>query len=137
MGLLDEVAKGLSGAIATGAAHPEVVNAVLDHLGNKNSGGLAGLVQTFESKGLGDVIQSWVGSGPNLPISAEQIQQVLGSSALTQLAQKAGVSPQVAASTLASVLPTMVDKLSPGGTIQHELLQDGLNLLKTRLAAQK
>jgi uncharacterized protein YidB (DUF937 family) len=100
---------------------------------NNHPGGLPGLLQSFHEKGLGDVFSSWVGTGQNLPISAEQIQSVLGSDQVKQLAAKAGISPDLAGSSLAQLLPTLVDKLTPNGQIpQHSnLLQTGMDLLQS------
>src|SRR6185295_8967848 len=96
--------------------------------------GLSGLLQTLEQNGLGQVAASWVGSGQNLPISAEQIESVLGSAQIGQLAQQAGVPQSQASSLIAALLPSLVDHLTPSGTIQHTLLEEGINLLRSRLA---
>jgi len=80
-------------------------------------GGLQGLVQSFHDKGLGSVVSSWVGTGQNLPISADQIHQVLGSDTVKQLAASAGISPDLAGSSIAQLLPTIVDKLTPSGQV--------------------
>jgi uncharacterized protein YidB (DUF937 family) len=85
---------------------------------NSHPGGLSGLVQTFHDKGLGGIASSWVGTGQNLPISADQITQVLGNSALLQqFAAKAGISPQDASAKLAQYLPMIVDHLTPQGKV--------------------
>ncbi|MFI5183257.1 MAG: YidB family protein [Vicinamibacteria bacterium] len=140
MGLLDELL-AQAGATATAAGpaatpHADLAKAVLDMLGNQQGGGLAGLAQTFQQKGLGDVMSSWVSNGPNQPISADQVQHGLGGDLLTQLSQKVGVSPAVAASALTVVLPMIVNKLTPQGSVpaQHSLLQDGIALLQSQLA---
>ena len=80
-------------------------------------GGLQGLVQSFHDKGLGAVASSWVGTGQNLPIAADQIHQVLGSDQVKALAAKAGISPDVAGSAIAQLLPGIVDKLTPNGQV--------------------
>ncbi|MFM1992088.1 MAG: hypothetical protein RJA99_5045 [Pseudomonadota bacterium] len=80
-------------------------------------GGLGGLIQAFERNGLGDVAQSWVGTGQNLPVSPEQLQQVLGGDVIGGLARQLGLSPQQASSGLADVLPQLVDRLTPQGTL--------------------
>jgi uncharacterized protein YidB (DUF937 family) len=85
-----------------------------------NSGGLSGLLGKFQQGGLGDLVQSWVGTGSNLPISAEQIQQVLGSGALGDIASKLGIQPEQAAGELSQALPNVVDKLTPGGQLPAE-----------------
>ena len=67
---------------------------VLEMLTSQQTGGLQGLVQSFTQNGLGHIASSWVGTGPNLPVSSDQLQNALGSDALNSLAQKAGI-PQV------------------------------------------
>ena len=140
MGLLDELLAAAGTAPAAGgsagANHADLATAVLDMIGNKQTGGLAGLAQNFEQKGLGDLMSSWVSSGPNQPISADQVQHGLGGDVLTQLSQKVGVSPAVAASALTVILPMIVNKLTPQGSLpqQHSLLEDGIALLQSQLA---
>jgi uncharacterized protein YidB (DUF937 family) len=138
MGLLDELLAEAGGAAAASAAtpHADVAKAVLDMLGSQQGGGLAGLSQTFQQKGLGDLMSSWISNGPNKPISADQVQHGLGGDLLTQLSQKVGVSPAVAASALTVVLPMIVNKLTPQGSVpqQHSFLQDGIALLQSQLA---
>ena len=88
--------------------------------GQGAAGGVTGLVEAFQKGGLGEVAQSWVSSGPNQAISAEQIQAVLGSGAIGQFAEKLGVDPQVGAAKLAELLPGLVDGLTPGGQLPTE-----------------
>jgi uncharacterized protein YidB (DUF937 family) len=80
-------------------------------------GGLQGLVQNFHEKGLGAIATSWVSNGQNLPISADQIHQVLGSDQVKALAAKCGISPDLAGGAIAQLLPGIVDKLSPNGQV--------------------
>jgi uncharacterized protein YidB (DUF937 family) len=82
-----------------------------------NKGGLTGLVSMFTQGGLGHLVSSWISTGQNLPISASQITQVLGSQQLNQLAAKAGLSPQAAGAGLAQLLPSLVDRLTPDGKL--------------------
>lgn len=109
MGILDNLANAVGGG-----ANP--VAAITDLLQNQE-GGLAGLVQGFEQKGLGQIAQSWVGTGANLPVSAEQIQSVIGSGPLAAIAQKLGLDPQQAASQVSALLPQLVDHLTPDGVL--------------------
>lgn len=93
-------------------------------------GGIQGLVQKFSQGGLGDVVQSWVSTGQNLPVSPQQITQVLGQADLGALAQGLGVSPDAAAQQLSGALPDLVDKLTPNGAIEGgDLMQQGMALL--------
>jgi uncharacterized protein YidB (DUF937 family) len=107
MGLLD----GLIGG-AAGAGLITVVNGLIE-----KHGGLQGIVAQFQQQGLGPTIQSWVGTGENLPISPEQIRQALGSDTVQQLAAKLGIPPDQLAAKLSEVLPQAVDKMTPGGKL--------------------
>jgi len=100
---------------------------------NSQPGGLSGLVQQFHDKGMSAVVTSWVGTGQNLPISAEQLQSVLGSEQVKELAAKAGISPDAVSSHLAQLLPLVVDKLTPNGQVPQgggSLLEEGMGMLK-------
>ena len=63
------------------------------------------------------MIASWVGTGQNLPVSASQLQDVLGSDVLSQFAQQLGLPPGEAAGQLSQILPQVVDKLTPNGQL--------------------
>jgi uncharacterized protein YidB (DUF937 family) len=87
-------------------------------------------------------VTSWVGTGQNLPISADQIQHVLGSEQVKELAAKAGISSDAASSHLAQLLPMLIDKITPNGqlaecapstspsTSTSSMLEAGLDMLK-------
>jgi len=107
MGMLD----GLLGGIA-GGAMMSVVNSVLEQ-----HGGLQGVIGQFERNGLGATVQSWVGSGPNEPISPDEVHRTLGPELLQQLSEKSGLSVQDLAEKLSQVLPQAVDRLTPNGAI--------------------
>ena len=119
MGLFDSVVGAIqsqagqpqSGGAAGGDMMSTVMALVNEH------GGIAGLVEKFTAGGMGEQVASWVGTGQNLPISAEQIQSVLGSSAVQNIAAKMGIDPNTAASVMASFLPQAVDTLTPGGQL--------------------
>lgn len=121
MGLLDSVIGAIGSGAGTGAAggQGELLNAVIGLLGSGNGagGGLAGLVQQFQQGGLGDVVASWVSTGQNLPVSAEQLTQVLGSDTIGQLAQQLGLSNGDVAGQLSQLLPQLVDRLTPNGQL--------------------
>lgn len=126
MGILDSIASQVLG----GAPKSDLINAVVGMLGNQSSGGIGGLVQQFASKGLGDIVNSWVSTGQNLPVTPGQIQQGLGDNVISQLAAKVGLSPDQAASHLSQILPQVVDKLTPDGKVpQGDLLSKGLGAL--------
>lgn len=130
MGLLDSVVGALSGG-QSGGDNP-LLNIVMQLVNNPQTGGLGGLLQSFQQGGLGDVVNSWVSTGQNLPISAEQIQSVLGGGQLQNIAAQLGVSPEQASGGLADLLPQVVDKLTPNGQLPEggDLLAQGLDMLK-------
>jgi uncharacterized protein YidB (DUF937 family) len=75
------------------------------------------VVSEFEKNGLGATVQSWVGSGPNQPISPDEVHKVLGPELLQRLSEKSGLSVQDLAQKLSHRLPEAVDKLTPDGTV--------------------
>ncbi|HWB95831.1 MAG TPA: YidB family protein [Bryobacteraceae bacterium] len=130
MSLFDDVIGQFTGGATSGGGGQGLVPLVLELLSNRQ-GGISGLLQAFHQNGLGQIASSWIGTGENLPISAEQIQQVFGSEQIQAFAQKAGVAPEAASSQLAGVLPAIVDKLSPNGEVpQGDLTSTGLELLQ-------
>ena len=87
----------------------------------------------FAQSGFDQQAQSWVSNGQNLPISAEQITQVLGSGKLQDIAKQLGIDHADAAGGLADLLPQVVNHLTPNGAVQDDLVQQGLSLLKGKL----
>jgi uncharacterized protein YidB (DUF937 family) len=127
MGLLDSVKSVLGGG--SGNKHPDLMSTVLNLVGGQ-SGGLDGFVKQFAAKGLGDVAQSWVSTGKNLPISPDQLKSVLGSDVVKGLASKVGMDSNALTSQLSNLLPQVVDKLTPDGKIpQGDIVSQGMNLL--------
>ena len=123
MGLLDSLVGALGQA--QGRGQPDLLNAVIGMLGNDSAvGGLAGLAAKFQQGGMGDVLQSWVGTGQNLPVSPEQLNSVLGNDTIGALARQLGLNPDDAAGALSQLLPQVVDQLTPGG----ELPQGGMDV---------
>jgi len=102
----------------SGGSHPEgMLEAVTTMLNDPRIGGLQGLVTTFQQGGMGGVIATWIGTGQNQPISADQLQSVLGNEHLQAIANQLGLNPQEVAGHLAQLLPQVVDKLTPNGAI--------------------
>src|SRR5215472_6677222 len=114
MGLFDEVKSlaGLGGS-ASPEQHAGAVSAVMEYINSPQVGGISGLQQMFQQKGLGGVVSSWIGTGQNQPISSEQLQGVLHSEALQNAARKAGMDPSQLAGVMSQLLPHVVDKLTP------------------------
>ena len=95
-----------------GALLPVLIGLVSN---NGQTGGLGGLAEKFNQAGLGDVLGSWIGTGPNTPITADQLGSVLGGDLMNQFATRLGMSETDAAGQLAQGLPDLIDRLTPQG----------------------
>jgi uncharacterized protein YidB (DUF937 family) len=123
MGLLDGVLGNVLGSVMGGGQQQQanpMLNIVLGMLANNSGqqgggGGLGGMLQQFQQAGMGDVIGSWIGKGDNLPISADQLQSVLGSGALGDIAKQLGMSQGETAGQLSQILPDIINQLTPNG----------------------
>ncbi len=118
MGLLEGVA---------GAGAFALVNKLInDH------GGLQGVMNTLQQKGLGGAVESWIGTGANQAVTPDQMHQALGQDKINELAKQAGMTPEQVTQQLATHLPNAVDKLTPNGQMpqSNDLLQSGLAALK-------
>jgi uncharacterized protein YidB (DUF937 family) len=105
-GLLGGVANSQLGGVLAGAA-----------AGTAVSGGLDSLLNQFRNAGLGQHAESWVGNGQNMPITADQINSVIGQGKIAEIAQQAGIDPAQMSQLLAQALPHLIDKLTPGGQV--------------------
>jgi uncharacterized protein YidB (DUF937 family) len=123
MGILDDLlGKELGGLAGTAMKNPQIISAILSMLSTKDASvggnaGLGGLVQAFQGKGMGDLISSWISTGPNPSVSESQITDVLGKDTIDQFANKAGVPAAAAGGLLASLLPAVIDRLTPQGHV--------------------
>lgn len=116
MGLLDQLKAQAESAVQKFAGeHPQLGQEVMNLV--HGGGGLNGLVQQFNSGGLGHLIQSWISTGPNQPATAQQIQQALGGDRLRQMAARVGLDPNVVAQKLSTILPQVVNHLTPNGQL--------------------
>lgn len=134
MGLFDTVVgalKGQSGEAGTG----NLLDSIIGMINHPETGGLAGLVQKISEGGLGEQVASWVSTGKNLPVSAEQIQSALSSSGLQDIAAKFGINTNEVAGQLSGLLPQIIDKLTPDGKIPDsgDLAQQALSGLSNLL----
>ena len=108
MGILDGILGGvIGGEVAS------LTNAFIE-----KHGGVQGIVDQLQKQGLGATVQSWIGNGPNRPISADQLHQAFGAEGLKDLAAKAGLSTQDLATKLSTILPQVIDKLTPDGKVR-------------------
>ena len=121
---------GLAGMLGTLLSNPQLLQVITGLLANDGAqGGLGGLMGKFQQAGLGDVLGSWVGSGPNQPISGNQLTAVLGSDVMADLAASLGTDTGAAAGQLSQVLPGLIDQLTPSGAAPQEGLGNGGELM--------
>jgi uncharacterized protein YidB (DUF937 family) len=121
MGILDSLENSPAFRGVLGQLEAAVIPAVLSEvLGSKDGqGGLSAIVAKLQQAGLGDQVKSWIGNGQNLPITADQLQQALGSDTAKQLAARFNIPLDQLAKVLAQQLPLAVDHASPNGTLPH------------------
>ena len=131
MGIFDTVLGGLEAKDTQHAAlYQEVGNLVTQ------AGGVSGLEQQFQQKGLGGVIAGWIGNGSNPPISADQVVQAIGADKVQAIAAKAGLSEDEVKTGISKLLPIMIDHLTPNGTTPNHTpdeLDSALGVLKSKL----
>jgi uncharacterized protein YidB (DUF937 family) len=121
MGILDSLEnspelRGMLGQLGA-AVLPAVLSEVLGSGGGQ--GGLSAIVAKLQQAGLGDQVKSWIGTGQNLPITAQQLQEVLGSDTVKQLAARFNIPVDQLSQVLAQQLPAAVDHASPDGKLPH------------------
>ena len=98
----------------------------------QQNGGLEGVLNRFRQGGLGQQADSWVGTGQNMNISPNELQQIFGSSTLRDLASQLGMPEEQAGSTMAHVLPELINQLTPQGQVPangDEEIAEGLSML--------
>lgn len=134
MGLLEQLLGSLTGRAAGGQQGSALLDLATTVI-QGHPGGLAGLLQQFTAAGLGREASSWVSTGQNLPISPEQIAQVLGLGNVQDLGAKFNLSQESASSGLASLLPALVDHLTPKGQVDTDTpLSAALGALRGRFS---
>lgn len=98
------------------------INGVMDKLvGDGDKMDVGSLIGGLQSKGLGDIAESWLGDGANKDISADQLKDVLGAEKISAAAAELGTDEGSLLGGLQSALPQMVDKASQGGSLLGSL----------------
>jgi uncharacterized protein YidB (DUF937 family) len=115
MGLFDSVLGAVTGQLQEQGGLASAIGGLLAN--NGELGGISGLTDKFNQAGLGDMLGSWIGTGANLPISADQISNVLGSDAIGNIASQLGLDPAMVSNQLAQMLPGLIDQLTPQGAV--------------------
>ena len=121
MALLDQLLGGLTGV--SGSPLQGVLMNMLGAGGNQTGGaggGLGGLLSSFQQAGLGHLVQSWVGNGPNQPVSPHQLQTVFGEDQVQTMSRQSGMAPHDFLSQLSQHLPLVVDSMTPNDRLPDE-----------------
>jgi uncharacterized protein YidB (DUF937 family) len=138
MGMLDGLLGSLMGGMTgdgTGGKQSPLVLMALQLL--QQNGGLQGVLAKFQQAGYGAQADSWVSKGQNQPINADVLSQVLGHGQLGKIAQQFDMSHGDAAGGLASLLPQMIDKMTPQGQVpddHNDMVAQALALLTKKTA---
>lgn len=116
MGILDSIVKGVTGK-SSDSSNPNMMGGIIEMLTSGETGGIQGLIRKLTEGGLGNVVNSWISKEPNQPVEPKQLENALGSDLIGKFASKMGVSSSEASSHLSKLLPTVIDKLTPGGKL--------------------
>lgn len=135
MGILDSILGAVKDQAGNETTAGGLLESVIGMMNDPQVGGLSGLIEKLSQGGLAEQVTSWVSKGENLPISAEQLQAVLGSSFVQDIAAKLGINTADVAGSLAGLLPQVIDKLTPDGEVpgDNNLLEIGLKGLSAIL----
>ena len=153
MGLLDGILGNAIGSMLGGNQGQSPLDAILGNVSRGSSGGgnpllqivlsmlqqnggLEGVIGKFREAGMGGQADSWVGTGQNMELSVDQLQQVFGSSTVDDVAGKLGVSQQEAGSAMSQILPEVINQLTPQGQVTpaaDDSIAEGLEALSRGL----
>lgn len=120
MSLFDSIISEADERFGLGNKAGSLLSALLALMTDKNRGGFAGFLDLFNNAGLSDIASSWVNSGANTSLSNEQLESALGEDTIGEIAAQADVDKPTATSTLAYMVPKVVDTLTPNGVVPDE-----------------
>jgi uncharacterized protein YidB (DUF937 family)/outer membrane protein OmpA-like peptidoglycan-associated protein len=136
--MFDFIIREVASRFGLGDKAGPLVQMLLAYITNKETGGLTGFMSKLSSAGLGDVAKSWLGGGANaLPVSASQVESLFGQQGelLNSVTTKLGIGGSTAASALGFLLPLVVGKLTPGGSVPDSLSSDVMGFITGGVAA--
>lgn len=116
MSLFDSL-KGIAGGLLGGTDESAIPGMLSQALSGNFAGGLEGIVNKLQAGGLGPQVASWISTGSNLPISADQLRSALGDAHLQAIATSLGIPTDKVVAFLTAHLPAAVDHASPSGTL--------------------
>lgn len=121
-GFFGQILQGvLGGGQQQGQA--SVLNTILQQVLSVREGdqqGIPAIIAKFQNAGLGNHVQSWIGTGPNAPVSPQQVGSVFSMQQIMEWAQQFGITPEVLQNLLAQGLPQVIDHLTPQGQVPSQ-----------------
>lgn len=93
----------------------EVTNVFSNLIGTDKENGINNLVSQFDNANLGNLIQSWISSGKNLPFSMEQVSSVFGSDWIKSVADKININSSILTAIISQFLPSVVNEATQDG----------------------
>lgn len=115
MGLIDGALGMLLGR--GGGPAKKILGAVIGMVGG---GGLNKILGAFRDKGMSEQADSWVSTGENQPLTADQVRQALSPEEIKQIADEAGISVEEAEQRIAEALPEVVNQATPDGSLPDD-----------------
>jgi outer membrane protein OmpA-like peptidoglycan-associated protein/uncharacterized protein YidB (DUF937 family) len=115
--LLQEVAK----KFGLGNKASLILSALLGLIFNRSSGGMSGFLGKLTRGGLGSVVESWLGKGEPMDVSAEQIESAMGGGIINSLASKLGLASGPVGMAVSYMLPKVVSMLTPDGVAPESI----------------
>lgn len=119
MGLFNMFVSGVVNTMLAGLDPATIPSLATQYLGKTELGNVSGLLAQLRAGGLDQEVDSWLGPGPNLPVTAEQVRAALGEEVMSQFAASTGVSAGTLAPLMAQYLPQTIDRMSPNGQIEE------------------
>jgi len=118
--MFDSIINDAQEKLGLGDKAGSVVAALLGLIANPASGGFNGFLDKFRNAGLNTEVDSWIGTGENLPLTGVQTEDALGAETIDKVAEQTGVESSTAASAIGFLTPRVVDALTPDGTVPDE-----------------
>lgn len=118
MGLFDKVMSGMVKGLANVVDPTAIPGLVSQYLAKTEIGDTAGLIARLRQGGLDQEVESWLGPGPNLPVSPEQLRDALGENVIGEIVAVTGIPAEKLLALIAGYLPNAIDAMSPNGTIE-------------------
>ena len=120
MALFDSIISEASERFGLGNKAGGLLASLLSLMTDQNQGGFDGFLNLFKSAGLSDSVSGWISSGDSDEISREQVVSALGENTISQIADQHDLSTEETTSALGYMIPAVVDRLTPDGTVPAE-----------------